>query len=135
LFLFLAGKAANSVLALTSILDLIVSLPAVWLLLAVAIAVFWVFQFVQLMLLSDEDFPGRYDKPLWVAAFILVSFVAPFAFIFGIEGPCRNVALIEGHRFGTIRTDKRLGGITFWGASDWLLRHPSPGCTGVCTLV
>jgi hypothetical protein len=80
LFLFLAGKAANSVLALTSILDLIVSLPAVWLLLAVAIAVFWVFQFVQLMLLSDEDFPGRYDKPLWVAAFILVSFVAPFAF-------------------------------------------------------
>ncbi len=46
----------------------------------IGICIFWVFQFVQLMLLSDGDFPGKYDKCLWTAAFILAFFVAPFAF-------------------------------------------------------
>jgi hypothetical protein len=41
---------------------------------------FWIYQFVQLMLLSDADFPGRYDKCLWTAAFIAFFVVAPFAF-------------------------------------------------------
>ena len=41
---------------------------------------FWVYQFVQLMLLSDVDFPGRYDKCLWTVAFIAAFFVTPFAF-------------------------------------------------------
>ena len=42
--------------------------------------IFWFFQFVQLMLLSDADFPGRYDKCLWTAAFILAFVIAPVAF-------------------------------------------------------
>ena len=44
-------------------------------------AVFWVYQFVQLMLLSDSDFPGKHDKVLWGAAFVLAFPVAPFAFL------------------------------------------------------
>jgi hypothetical protein len=35
------------------------------------ICIFWVYQFVQLMLLSEADFPGKYDKCLWTAAFII----------------------------------------------------------------
>jgi len=48
--------------------------PVVW-------AAFWVVQFVQLMLLEDELFAGRYDKPLWVAAFLVLAPLAPFAFL------------------------------------------------------
>jgi len=43
--------------------------------------IFWVYQFVQLMLFSEADFPGKYDKCLWAAAFILVFLLAPFAFL------------------------------------------------------
>jgi len=48
---------------------------------ALALAIFWMFQFVQLMLLEDAIFAGRYDKPLWVATFILMPLLAPFAFL------------------------------------------------------
>lgn len=53
------------------------------LLLALILAwlIFWLLQFVQVMLLADADFPGRYDKPLWVAVFVLVFLLAPFAFL------------------------------------------------------
>ena len=44
------------------------------------ICIFWVYQFVQLMLLSEADFPGKYDKCLWAAAFIITFLLAPFAF-------------------------------------------------------
>lgn len=47
----------------------------------VVIAGVWFYQFVQLMLLSDSDFPGKHDKILWVAAFVLVFVLAPFAFL------------------------------------------------------
>ena len=43
---------------------------------------FWICQFVSLMLLSDSDFPGRHDKILWAAAFILLFLVAPFVFYY-----------------------------------------------------
>ena len=46
-----------------------------------AFCFFWVYQFVQLMLLSDADFPGTYDKCLWTIAFIAVFVVTPFAFL------------------------------------------------------
>lgn len=49
---------------------------------AVVLIVLWLFQFVQLMALADGDFPGRYDKPLWVAAFLWLAFLAPFAFMY-----------------------------------------------------
>jgi hypothetical protein len=45
------------------------------------IVVFWVVQFIDLMLMPDEDFPGRFDKVLWVAVFLVLFFlVAPLAF-------------------------------------------------------
>jgi hypothetical protein len=46
-----------------------------------ALAAFWVVQFLQLMLMEDDLFPGRFDKPLWVAAFIFAPPLAPFAFL------------------------------------------------------
>jgi len=41
---------------------------------------FWIHQSVQLMCLSDADFPGRYDKVLWAAGFGLLFFATPIAF-------------------------------------------------------
>ncbi len=52
----------------------------IFLIICLLLVLFWMYQFIQLMLLSDSDFPGRNDKILWVAAFILVFFLAPFAF-------------------------------------------------------
>jgi hypothetical protein len=43
--------------------------------------VFWCYQFAGLMLLSDSDFPGKYDKIIWVVVFLLVFPAAPFAFV------------------------------------------------------
>jgi hypothetical protein len=51
-------------------------------LLLVPLAIFWVYEFVQLMLLADGDFPGRYDKALWVVAFVVLFVIAPFAFLY-----------------------------------------------------
>lgn len=48
---------------------------------ALVIALVWIYQFIQLMLLSDADFPGKHDKILWAAAFVLVFPIAPFAFL------------------------------------------------------
>lgn len=58
--------------------------PTILIILAIAapaFGIFWLWQFVQLMLLSDVDFPGRYDKPLWAATFLFVWPAAPFAFL------------------------------------------------------
>jgi hypothetical protein len=44
-------------------------------------AIFWVVQFMDLMTMPDDDFPGRFDKVLWVVVFVaLFLIVAPFAF-------------------------------------------------------
>jgi hypothetical protein len=57
-------------------------MESAWLLvLGIGFLVFWVYQFVQLMLLSEADFPGKYDKCLWAAAFIIAFVAAPFAFL------------------------------------------------------
>ena len=53
---------------------------ALALVLVFGVCIFWVYQFVQLMLLPEADFPGKYDKFLWTAAFIFVFLLAPFAF-------------------------------------------------------
>ena len=54
---------------------------AIVLALALCMCLFWAYQFIELMLLSEADFPGKHDKSLWVAAFIFVFLIAPFAFL------------------------------------------------------
>ena len=44
--------------------------------------VFWIVQFVQLMMLEERNFPGRYDKPLWVVAFVFTNVLSAFAFYY-----------------------------------------------------
>jgi hypothetical protein len=51
------------------------------LVLGIALSIFWAYKFIELMLLSEADFPAKYDKHLWTAAFLLAFFVAPFAFL------------------------------------------------------
>ena len=41
----------------------------------------WISQLVQLMILSDKDFPGRIDKPLWLVIYIVFLPLAPVIFI------------------------------------------------------
>jgi hypothetical protein len=55
-------------------------LPVLPVVVVLGFCFFWVYQFVQLMLLSEVDFPGKYDKCLWTVAFILAFVLAPFAF-------------------------------------------------------
>ncbi len=55
---------------------------SVWLLLPLIVLLgwFWVTQFIQLMLMAENDFPGRQDKQIWGAAFVILFIFAPFAF-------------------------------------------------------
>ena len=55
---------------------------SIWLLMPILIPLgwLWVTQFIQLMLMPENDFPGRQDKLIWGAAFIVMFFFAPFAF-------------------------------------------------------
>jgi hypothetical protein len=48
----------------------------------VGVLLFWCYQFIQLMLLADADFPDRFDKILWFLAFFLAFFITPFVFRF-----------------------------------------------------
>ena len=41
---------------------------------------FWITEFVQLMLLTEQELGGPHDKLIWAAAFIVLFFIAPFAF-------------------------------------------------------
>lgn len=50
-------------------------------LVGIILVLLWAFQFVQMMLLEDTDFPGRYDKILWLVTFITFFFIAPFLFM------------------------------------------------------
>jgi type VI protein secretion system component VasK len=43
-------------------------------------AIVWIYQFVLLMSLDDRDFPGKYDKALWVGAFLVANVLAAVAF-------------------------------------------------------
>jgi type VI protein secretion system component VasK len=51
------------------------------LVLCLAVGILWVFQFVKLMSLADEDFPGQHARLGWVAGFVLLWFITPFAFL------------------------------------------------------
>ncbi len=53
----------------------------VYLAVGLLLIIFWVWQFAQLMALGDDIFPGRYDKILWVVAFIVLNVLTAIAFI------------------------------------------------------
>jgi hypothetical protein len=53
---------------------------AVLFILALIFALVWIVEFAQLMELRDEDFPGRHDKALWVAAFVFGNVLGAVAF-------------------------------------------------------
>lgn len=48
--------------------------------LAILCGLVWVVEFAELMGMRDEDFPGRYDKPLWVTAFLFGNIFGVVAF-------------------------------------------------------
>ena len=41
----------------------------------------WISQLVQLMVFTNDDFPGRADKTLWLIIYIFFSPIAPFIFM------------------------------------------------------
>jgi hypothetical protein len=51
-----------------------------WAVIAFILAIIWCYQFVELMLLSETNFPGKHDKILWALAFCALPPLAPFAF-------------------------------------------------------
>jgi type VI protein secretion system component VasK len=53
---------------------------AVLFILAIIFGLVWIVEFAQLMELRDEDFPGRHDKALWVAAFVFGNVLGAAAF-------------------------------------------------------
>lgn len=46
----------------------------------IVFVLFWLFEFILLMHFRDHFLPGRYDKCIWGLCFIILPFVAPFAF-------------------------------------------------------
>jgi len=47
---------------------------------AMAALAFCFIQFIDLMGRSDDEFPGRFDKPIWAAAILLANVFGAFAF-------------------------------------------------------
>jgi hypothetical protein len=70
--------------------------------------VFWLEKFVELMLMPDEDFPGRHDKALWVLVFIVFFFlVAPAAFSRWREGNLVRLRRLRLEAAGGTRTGQQ----------------------------
>jgi hypothetical protein len=42
--------------------------------------IFWIRQLVNLMTRSDNSFPGRYDKPVWVAILVICNLIGAIAY-------------------------------------------------------
>ena len=51
--------------------------------------VFWIVQLIDLMSRKDNEFPGRLDKPTWVAILIFTNFLGAIAFL--ISKPVKAV--------------------------------------------
>jgi hypothetical protein len=47
----------------------------------IPLVAFWVYQFVFLLMLEDNFFPGKFDKLIWGAVFIFLWPFAPFVFL------------------------------------------------------
>ena len=73
------------------------SMNVIVIVLLVVAVVFWLSQFVSLMNMRDEDFPGRYDKPIWAMTLILANILGAIAF--WIWKPLFNIRFRKGKRF------------------------------------
>ncbi len=68
---------------------------------AVALVVLWFREFLTLMAMSDDAFPGRFDKALWFALMVLLPPVGLVAFAsfrrsyWAVEKPASGVASEE----------------------------------------
>ncbi len=49
---------------------------------ALLFSIFWTSQFVTLMTLEEKRFPGPHVRIGWVVVFLILWFLAPFAFLF-----------------------------------------------------
>ena len=65
---------------------------------------FWITQFVQLMLMTDLDFPGRLDKAIWGLIFVLFFFLAPFAFFAWKSAYLERLESVETSSEGSKKT-------------------------------
>ncbi|GIW87894.1 MAG: hypothetical protein KatS3mg108_2218 [Isosphaeraceae bacterium] len=74
----IAALVALGLLALVLLLPL--ALAAVLVLLVAGLIVFWIGEFVGLMRLPDEAFPGRHDKLVWSILMIVLPPVGAIAF-------------------------------------------------------
>ena len=54
------------------------------------LAFVWILQFANLMSLGDSVFPGQFVRLGWVAAFVTLWFIAPFAFMLWNQGRIRD---------------------------------------------
>ena len=57
----------------------IILLPVV-IIAIIAFIIFWCREFIFMMALSDSDYTGRFDKPLWFITFFILFLIAPFLF-------------------------------------------------------
>lgn len=55
-------------------------MQAIFFLLAIVAAAFWVWQFISLMNYDETAFNGAYDKIIWAAALILLNVLGAFTF-------------------------------------------------------
>lgn len=46
----------------------------------VLLEIFWIVQLADLMAKSDDEFPGRFDKPTWAAILLLTNVIGAFAY-------------------------------------------------------
>jgi ABC-type branched-subunit amino acid transport system permease subunit len=45
----------------------------------------WFRSLTTIMITKDDQFPGKYDKILWIILFLLVPIFAPFIYISSVE--------------------------------------------------
>lgn len=53
--------------------------PLLWMI-ALLATVFWILQLAQLMALTEQQFPSRFDKYIWIGLLLLVNLPAAVAF-------------------------------------------------------
>ena len=73
----------------------------------IVFAAVWILQFVALMSLPDDRFPGQHARLAWVAAFLVIWVLAPIAFLLWARSTeDRRSAVVKARRERPARTEK-----------------------------